>query len=457
MNIRIRLILQLLVLAAITGGCSLFQGSRPADPAPAAPATGIANTSTEAAGPTPTEIPASPTPRWTATHTAEPTIDLTGFGECPLEDKAAVLDLSGSDLVEVDHADIMLTYLNAGGSPNKLIERYRNAYRWADKRHLHAHDLSGDGVSEVVFLEVSDRVDVLIFVCRNGLFEAHEATSFGFETDPRETPRPADGGIEVMRDLDHDDIHDLVLVLGDDRELKVEVLQWADYHFKSVTRAAESEDPACVTMYGPSDLDVEDVDQDRVFELVLEQEIPIDLELLEGLPWRRETRTCFWNGTYFELGRVDFSRATYRFQAVQDGDRFFLYGEYERALQAYQNGYIQNQLEWYSQQRKFQLTQVTLQSLSEFDLTPAPPPEEDLAEYSFLAAYSRFRIVVLYLVIERLFWDGYQNTNSLAEGCRLAVQFVDIRPDLLVHIGAGHHGWQSPVYEASDICPISGG
>jgi hypothetical protein len=469
----------------LSSGCGLVEGLVP-NPAAASVATDSPAPPSASPSASPTRTPArSPTPLQTATATLEPTPDLSGYGECPAADASAILGLGDDSLLELDHVQKMADYLNAGGSPEKLIELYRDAFRWSDTRHLALHDLTDDGLPEVVYVREAEQVDLFVFVCRNQSYEVHNLINFGFETDPREPLRPTVGRIEVMRDLDNDGPHELVVIVGDARESAVEVFGWIGYRFEPRTGSSSEEDLRCRQLFGPSDVDLTDLDGDRIFELLLDQEIPIGQEFMEGLPWRRETRTCVWNGTAFEFARVDFARATYRFQAVQDGDRHFLYGEYNLALQAYQNGFIQNQLEWYSQLRKFQLTQLALQSDAQFDLTPAPELEEDTVEYGYLSAYSRFRTILLYLVIERpdlaeeaflnleerfdvqdpgfvwveaarLFWDGYQNTRSLAEGCRLAVQFIDLRPDLLVYLGSGHHGWQSPVYESADICPISG-
>ena len=108
---------------------------------------------------------------------------------------------------------------------------------------------------------------------------------------------------------------------------------------------------------------------------------------------------------------------------------------------------------------------------------------EDLTEYPRLAAYAYYRIMLLHLVqgqeaeaastyqtlqetfgtdsytapyveMASAFWERYQSTKKMYDGCAAAIQYVVEHPEILTPLGSDYHGWQSHIYEPADVCPF---
>jgi hypothetical protein len=227
-----------------------------------------------------------------------------------------------------------------------------------------------------------------------------------------------------------------------------------------------------------------DVDGNGTVEILLDGEIPEPASKVyrEGLPFRERTDIYMWDGVHFVLNRIRYAKAEYRFQAVQDGDLFTLQGEYEQALFSYQNAVFGDALEGWSSELAEELRAAA--EAENGGETPTPAPSEpDPAEYGHLAAYARFRIMVLYLLqgwesdaetvyttlvavypegedgfvfaeTAAAFWEEYQDTKDFGAACARGVEVVEENPDVLFYLGAEHHGAQSRIYAPEDVCPF---
>jgi tetratricopeptide (TPR) repeat protein len=188
-----------------------------------------------------------------------------------------------------------------------------------------------------------------------------------------------------------------------------------------------------------------------------------------------------WNGHEFVLNRLELAPPQYRFQAVQDGDRLAMLGDYARALDFYQQAIYDNQLDYWSPERKEQMDAVMQ---AEYEDNPTPtPPAPDRNEYPSLAAYARFRILLLHLLrgylteattvyntllekfpagqpghafaeISQAFWEEYQVGQDMGLACRKAIDYAAAHPDILDYLGSYYHGSQSHHYQPEDICPF---
>lgn len=229
---------------------------------------------------------------------------------------------------------------------------------------------------------------------------------------------------------------------------------------------------------------METVDTGTSIELILKQGIPIWSEYSMGLPWRRETRTCTWNGTSFILTHTQLAPPEYRFQAVQDGDRATLAAEYDKALGFYQQAIFDDKLDWWSLDRRI------AEGNAVKDLNPTPDPAmQDVAEYPNLAAYARFRIMLLhikqgflpeaktvydallqkfpvgqpgyaYVEMATAFMDEYTSSQNLERACESAIVYTTAHPtEILAYLGNGDYsesfyGEQSLEYIPKSVCPF---
>jgi hypothetical protein len=114
--------------------------------------------------------------------------------------------------------------------------------------------------------------------------------------------------------------------------------------------------------------------------------------------------------------------------------------------------------------------------------TPAPGAPEP-TEYPRLAAYAYYRIMILHLMQNHesdastvyntlqekfsndpygqpyvemaiAFWNAYQSTHKMYDGCAAAIEYAAEHPDILTPLGSDYHGSQSHIYKPEDVCPF---
>ncbi len=105
-----------------------------------------------------------------------------------------------------------------------------------------------------------------------------------------------------------------------------------------------------------------------------------------------------WNGQYFVVVQNTYEPPYYRYQAIQDGDRAFYYGDTAGALGFYQQVILDENLEWLTQDRWYH-DFWTDNAMHNHEPTPTPNPslQPDPAEYANLAAYAYFRIMLTHV------------------------------------------------------------
>ncbi len=175
-----------------------------------------------------------------------------------------------------------------------------------------------------------------------------------------------------IKDMNLNGVDEIVAIDGDDRIRIVTILEWDGNRFQSLILDRDlpwNPLQSCSDLLGPSWAYVQDTDNNGTLELVLKQVIPIWSEYSYGLPWRKETRICTWNGTAFVLTQREIDTPPeYRFQAVQDGDLAARAGEYDQALSLYQQAISSNILLGWSQAwRNYEMEKYNDQA---FDPTP---------------------------------------------------------------------------------------
>jgi hypothetical protein len=209
------------------------------------------------------------------------------------------------------------------------------------------------------------------------------------------------------------------------------------------------------------------------------------------LPWSKEydlrptgraiTKIYFWNGSYF-IEKTYYSEAIFRFQAIQDADNEVTKGNIDKAFQLYDETIENINLEWWSPERNaYETDRINALLNSEFVLSTQPI--SDLTEYPRLAAYAYYRIMLLHLVqnqeteatttytalqqefgndpyahsyveMASAFWEAYQSTHKMYDGCAAAIQYAVEHPEILTPLGSDYHGSQSHIYVPVDVCPF---
>jgi len=228
----------------------------------------------------------------------------------------------------------------------------------------------------------------------------------------------------------------------------------------------------------------EDLDKDLVQELILDSGVPVWETYYSGLPWRNERTYYKWNGQSYVPYKREFASPEFRFQAVQDGDLAMSQNEFEKALSLYQETINNKELSSFSTEIRKNLQANWDSQIGES--TPPPtltPYPSDSTEYPRLAAYAYYRTMLLHLVQEHesnasiiyntlqqkfdsdpygspyvematAFWDAYQSTHKMYDGCAAAIQYAVEHPEILIPLGSDYHGSQSHTYVPADVCPF---
>lgn len=346
------------------------------------------NTPQPSATVTPTPTPPPPTTTFDiasiVTRTPAPT------AQCPLERSGLIPSFTYSNGTSEDNARFFFQiqdFLNSGGTRQAVITAYRQHYPRRDERIIREEDVTGDNVLDLLLTEQGAFVG---FVCQNGLY-----TIEGIVGETYHFNQPV---IIAIVDMNLNSVPEIISIAGDERVRIVDVSEWDRNEFRDLNwdRTGGFSQP-CNNLFGPSWARAKDSDGNGTLELVLEQAIPIWSEYTDGLPWRRETRICSWNGEIFVHTHTELTPPEYRFQAIQDGDRAFLASDYESALDLYQQAIFSDKMDWWSEDRKFYEMgaynpNFTIKPTPDSSLVPDPN------EYFYLAAYARFRIALLHLV-----------------------------------------------------------
>jgi hypothetical protein len=224
-----------------------------------------------------------------------------------------------------------------------------------------------------------------------------------------------------------------------------------------------------------------DIDENGIKEISFSVDNPSCLSCKNFIPKRQRTITYGWNRIEFAEVSNEFEFPEYRFQAIQDADAMTIIGRFDKALQLYEEAILSKKLEWWSSER-MQYEQARADSWIP-ELTLPAEPIEDKTEYPRLAAYAYYRVMLIHLIqgneveaeavyktlqekygndsyvqpyikMATAFWNAYQSTHKMYEGCAAAIQYAAEHPEILIPLGSDYHGRYSHTYVPADVCPF---
>jgi hypothetical protein len=401
-------------------------------------------------------------------------------GVCPVENPDLQPEFSflNNDPV-LEKLEPSLDFLNQGGSPDKLQPFFEQ-----NRLTFYKGDLTDDGVPEIG-LASSVRYDIV--GCINGRYKP----LLHFEY-----PQPVSVEVYMVRDLNLNGISDVVFFApagcGFYACFQASVLEWHQTEFQFLSKSSSRYESPYLSMAGPYTLEIKDVNDNGTLELGLTGGIPVSADYGEGLPWRVQTDIYMWDGEFYSLYRNEYAPPDYRFQAVQDRDEATRWGDYDRALGFYQQAVFDENLKpWSLAQHIYEWALSDAVRYPFQPSTPVPIPKPDPAEYPSLAAYARYRIMLLHLQqghdsdakvvydtlqqkfpdgltghayaeMATLFWLDYQEYHDLQQACAQAIKYATAhKQDILGYLGGDidddspyYHGAQSHIYQPEDICPF---
>ena len=469
-----------------------------ATPSPLPAATQTTHpTETQTASVTP--LPTIPT--FTPTFDARTIVTATPASpaECPKEDPSLIPDfpIRTNNCLETNSCFIggtenqILDFLNQGGVIGLAFQRLAMAesrvYALQEVRGsfgkfgstlyekattLIYEDVTGDSLPDLVFedFRVGQRVHILY--CKNGVYKHYQTQA---------TPEINYGKyfINSFDDMNLNGLPEIVVVqLNSDCPtpgfgcIYVIALEWDGNEFVNLSPDAY--------ISSLQDLQIKDVDGNNTKEIIIKSYGYVPFYD----PSRFVSFVYTWNGRTFSPLPEEFGPPLYRFQAIQDADRYITSGGIEKALSLYQDVIFNSNFGWWSSTRMEYETKIYNDYYYNPDRpTPEPSPVPDNSEYSRLAAYAYYRIMLLHIVqnhesdagtvyntlqqkfgtdpygrpyveMATLFWEAYQSTHKMYDGCAAAIQYAAEHPEILIPLGSDYHGWQSKTYKPEAVCPF---
>ncbi|MFZ5885489.1 MAG: hypothetical protein ACOYYI_17100, partial [Chloroflexota bacterium] len=445
----------------------------PVEQAPSTPSPTPTRTLVPSATPTASITPLPTIPTFTPTFDVSTIVTVTPApqAECPKENPKAKLDTSFFQEYPEKSSDnqiqqAVLDFINSGGSRQvanfELQKNNKYGYPYGSTANT---DLTNDGVTEFI---VEIGAGFRIYTCRNGLYE----TSLDFYGGVGES-----ASIVEIKDMNLNGIPEIVagITTCSGHCFDISIKEWNGNEFQNLLGEWQT-----ITA---SEEKVMDTNNDGVLELVISGPFPSMGSYELFIPMRRQTDIYAWNGTSFSFSRPKLSPPTYRFQAIQDGDTEILDGNFDKALLLYKEAIFGKELQWWSKDRREHEVKLYLDIWDSTKPTPPPEPPEDLTEYPRLAAYAYYRIMLLHLVqgqdteasttyntlqqkfgddpyarpyvdMATAFWEAYQSTRKMYDGCAAAIQYAVEHPEILIPLGSDYHGSQARIYKPEDVCPF---
>jgi hypothetical protein len=233
---------------------------------------------------------------------------------------------------------------------------------------------------------------------------------------------------------------------------------------------------------GHTIIEVIDTDGDGTLELVLRGGSPSWMAGMSGGegPYREQEVIYAWDGSHFTWFSQQYEPPRFRFEAVLDGDTATERGDLDMALAFYQDAIFSDQLASWTPEIWYEIAHdPTRECCSPPDINAMP---FNSVEYAQLAAYSRYRIMILHayrgweddaqIVYDTLmsmfppgdpgypytqmateFWSEFIASHDLAAACGMATKYAMQHEEILIPLGNNDHGLFVEHYKAETICP----
>jgi hypothetical protein len=432
---------------------------------------------------TPTSQTITPTPTIltpTPTFDARTIVTVTPMppAKCPITNSISNPDMDFLDLSyekpenRMNVEENIINFINKYG-PEPILKELR--YSWKKEgEHFAYKDVTNDGIPD---LEIG-AISFYIFSCKDGKYESI------FEIEPDAYLMPPK--IFSIKDNNRNGIPELTMLLGfmSQGGHTYAVYEWDQSTFHNLVQPIYPDYPESggIWVEATGEIHYEDVNNDFINELILNSGIPVWETYYSGFPWRNKRTIYQWNGQDYAPIHDEFSSPEFRFQAIQDGDLATNQLEYDKALSLYQDVIFSNKLKDYSLDIRKNLQENWASQIGDIKPTPTPYPS-DPTEYPKLAAYAYYRVMLLhtlrgyesdagtvyntlqqkfgadpngrpYAEMATAFWDAYQSTHKMYDGCTAAIQYATEHRQILIPLGSDFHGSQSHTYVAADVCPF---
>lgn len=384
------------------------------------------------------------------------------------------------DEVDRDFRIATLGLLNDGGI-DFLVEWLRTQHSFGPEA-LAFEDLTNDGVRELVVSHWTAPLlgPLYVFGCVSGRWDVLLVVESMYEYAP---------SIEALRDVNSNGIKDLVVEQTSCHYCTaVRVYEWTGARFEGLIRDwvfwpmnNELSEYDFAELTGYSSSSVADIDSDGFYEILLTGGTPSYLAGYSGAegPYREQTVVYKWTGSHYQFYSRDYADADFRYQAVQDGDAATEVGEYDKAIALYEDAVFDDALKSWSPEAWQSLLEGVIATYP--DISQLPYNE---TEYEQLAAYARYRIMLihlkegaeeealalfettlepisqdssayLYRELAAIIWSSFHSTGSIGAACSAAIQFTSENPEILLPISGDRYRMWDTFYSPEMVCPFS--
>jgi hypothetical protein len=434
------------------------------------------SSSTNTFTPAPSETPipsetATPFPPKSFDPAIIPTFTPSSPAQCPKEDSNLKFSVENAYASAPPgegnqyFTKYVLEFLNSGGTLQTISLAFKIQF-------FRVQDVTGDNISELIF---PYGIWLDIFGCRNGKYELmFDATDISNLN-----------GVDIIdvTDINRDGLAEIIINMNGcmgNRCPTIRVYEWNGKDFQDLIANPNSRNECSSLLVAPFDVEIRDIDSNGTKEIILMNNGFVQPD--NDFPYRRETRICMWNGQNLVVYKREFDAPYYRFQAVQDGDRVILSGDYNQALSFYQQTINDKKLEWFTQDRKWYDFWVYHSKIYSSEPTPTASPAliPDPNEYPTLAAYAYYHIMLLQILqndgikaestfntlqsefppesyfaqVAFVFWQEYQLSTNIQSSCRKVVEYAQEHPVPVEYLGDWDHGVHSIQYTPETICPF---
>jgi len=371
------------------------------------------------------------------------------------------------------HVQAVENFFNAGGDPQKLAQYY----------DIDIQELNKDNTPEIILQFRSMFKTLMLYSCIKG--EYKEQLIREEEGDVGLAER-----IEILAidDLNQNDIPELVYKTSTciwARCGSLFIVEWDGEKFARLIKDERwNEIVDYADMDDPKDVYLRDLDNDGIPELIWEGELPPEGhgDYWDDYPQRLATHVYKWDGHNYSALPVSYSAPEFRFQAIQDGDRATLAGEYGKATDFYELAISSNSLDWWVKERR--LYNLSQHGFTTCNGSPCPSPNPDPKERPIISAYARFRIMLIHVLTNNLeeaeknyqqlvldfpidnagypitematlFWNEYLVSKDIAKSCEVSTNFIGSQRDVLILL-SGNTTSQNIHYDRNpnEVCPF---
>jgi hypothetical protein len=361
------------------------------------------------------------------------------YESCPASNSDATLANAAPDSSR-EINETLVRFLNDGGTVQAVETTLRETWGiLGESDTLRGDlDLSGEQTPEIImsYLAPEEGGSVVIFGCADGRYLVRYQMAVGSDEAPT---------LLNTSDLNLDGKPDLLfsgqVCDGAECQYSTHLLTWSGERGRFINLLSGELNSEALP-------NIEDIDADRVSEIVVRLTNPGDSET--G-PLRTGFTVYDWNGAVYTRSVTQLNPPRFRIQVVQQADAAIAARNTEEAVALYNLALTDPSLEnWHNDD------QTVLQSYVQYRLllaySDAEDPRRVELQASILQAYPDPAAAPVYVTLATTFWNALQVTNNLHSACLEVQDIITTRQEALTLLN--RYGSRSPTYTATDVCPF---